>query len=98
MIASRGFRDRLELALVYLPAILFVSDGSKHWLQVILRDMIWSVQLMTRTASADQFERYAGIEALKAASVFIAALPILVVRPFIQRYFIRGVMLGAVKQ
>lgn len=83
---------------LFLPAIFFINDGNKQPLQVILRDMIWSMQLMTQTASAEQFERLAGIEALKAASVFIAALPMLVVYPFIQRYFIRGVMLGAIKQ
>jgi putative aldouronate transport system permease protein len=83
---------------LFLPAIFFINDGNKQPLQVILRDMIWSMQLMTQTASADQFERMAGIEALKAASVFIAALPMLVVYPFVQRYFIRGVMLGAIKQ
>jgi putative aldouronate transport system permease protein len=83
---------------LFLPAIFFINDGNKQPLQVILRDMIWSMQLMTQTASAEQFERMAGIEALKAASVFIAALPMLVVYPFIQRYFIRGVMLGAIKQ
>jgi putative aldouronate transport system permease protein len=83
---------------LFLPAIFFLNDGNKQPLQVILRDMIWSMQLMTQTASAEQFERLAGIEALKAASVFIAALPMLVVYPFIQRYFIRGVMLGAIKE
>ena len=83
---------------LFLPAIFFLNDGNKQPLQVILRDMIWSMQLMTQTASAEQYERMAGIEALKAASVFIAALPMLAVYPFIQRYFIRGVMLGAIKQ
>jgi putative aldouronate transport system permease protein len=83
---------------LFLPAIFFINDGNKQPLQVILRDMIWSMQLMTQTASAEQFERMAGIEALKAASVSIAALPMLAVYPFIQRYFIRGVMLGAIKQ
>ena len=83
---------------LFLPAIFFINDGNKQPLQVILRDMIWSMQLMTQTASSEQFERLAGIEALKAASVFIAALPMLVLYPFIQRYFIRGVMLGAIKE
>lgn len=83
---------------MFLPAIFFINDGSMQPLQVILRDMIWSMQLMTQTASAEQFERFAGIEALKAASVFIAAFPMLVLYPFIQRYFIKGIMLGAVKQ
>lgn len=83
---------------LFLPAIFFINDGSKQPVQVILRDMIWSLQLMTQTASADQLERMAGLEALKAASVFIAAIPMLIAYPFVQRYFIKGIMLGAVKQ
>ena len=82
---------------MFLPAIFFINDGSKQPIQVILRDLIWSLQLQTQTASADQFQRMAGVEALKAASVLMAAIPMLVFYPFIQRYFIRGMMLGAVK-
>lgn len=82
---------------LFLPAIFFINDGSKHPLQVILRDMIWSMQLATQTASASDFERLAGLEALKAASVLIAAIPMLIAYPFFQRYFIKGIMLGAIK-
>jgi putative aldouronate transport system permease protein len=82
---------------MFLPAIFFINDGSKQPIQVILRDLIWSLQLQSQTASADQFQRMAGLEALKAASVLIAAIPMIVFYPFIQRYFIRGIMLGAVK-
>ncbi len=82
---------------MFMPAIFFINDGKMQPLQVILRDLIWSLQLQTQTASADQFERMAGLEALKAASVLIAAFPMLVVYPFIQRYFIKGIMLGAIK-
>lgn len=82
---------------LFLPAIFFITDGNKQPLQVILRDMIWSMQLATQTASADDFERLAGIEALKASSVIIAALPMIIAYPFFQRYFIKGIMLGAIK-
>lgn len=82
---------------LFLPAIFFITDGNKQPLQVILRDMIWSMQLATQTASPDDFERLAGLEALKAASVLIAAIPMVIVYPFFQRYFIKGIMLGAIK-
>jgi len=36
-------------------------------------------------------------ETLKMASVILAMLPILVVYPFLQRYFVKGVMIGAIK-
>lgn len=82
---------------LFLPAIFFINDGNKQPLQVILRDMIWSMQLATQTASADDFERLAGMEALKASSVIMAAIPMLVAYPFFQRYFIKGILLGAIK-
>jgi putative aldouronate transport system permease protein len=82
---------------MFLPAIFFINDGSKQPIQVVLRDLIWSLQLQSQTASPDQFARMAGVEALKAASVLIAAIPMLIFYPFIQRYFVRGIMLGAVK-
>lgn len=82
---------------LFLPAIFFITDGNKQPLQVILRDMIWSMQLSTQTASPTEYEHQAGIEALKAASVLIAALPMVIAYPFFQRYFIKGIMLGAIK-
>ena len=82
---------------LFLPAIFFINDGSKQPLQVLLRDLIWSYQLMTETAPTEELERMAGMEALKSASVLIAALPMLVAYPFLQRYFIKGVTLGAIK-
>ena len=82
---------------LFFPAIIFITDGSKQPLQVMLRDMIWSMQLATQTASADDMERLTGIEALKSASVILSALPMLIAYPFFQRYFVQGIMLGAIK-
>jgi ABC-type glycerol-3-phosphate transport system permease component len=82
---------------MFLPAIFFINDGNKQPLQVLLRDLIWSYQLMTETAPTEELEQMAGMEALKAASVLIAALPMLAAYPFLQRYFIKGVTLGAIK-
>ena len=82
---------------LFLPAIFFINDGTKQPLQVLLRDLIWSYQLMTETAPSEQFDQMAGIEALKAASVILAALPMLAAYPFLQRYFIKGITLGAIK-
>jgi putative aldouronate transport system permease protein len=82
---------------LFFPAIIFITDGNKQPLQVMLRDMIWSMQLATQTASADDMERLTGIEALKSASVLLSALPMLIAYPFFQRYFVQGIMLGAIK-
>lgn len=82
---------------LFFPAVIFINNGKLMPLQVILRDLIWSAALTSQTASADQFAQKAGIEALKSASVIIAAIPMLAAYPFLQRYFIKGIMLGAIK-
>ena len=82
---------------LFLPAIFFINDGRKQPLQVLLRDLIWSYQLMTETAPSEELERMAGMEALKASSVILTALPMLAAYPFLQRYFIKGITLGAIK-
>ena len=38
---------------LFFPAIIFITDGTKQPLQVLLRDLIWSMQLATQTASAE---------------------------------------------
>jgi putative aldouronate transport system permease protein len=83
---------------MFLPAIFFINNGDMQPVQVVLRQLIWSLQLQTQTASPNQYEHAAGVEALKSASVLVAAIPMLVVYPFIQRYFIKGIMVGAIKQ
>ena len=81
----------------FFPAVIFINTGSKQPIAIVLRDLIWSAQLQTQTADPNQFERMAGVEALKSGSVIIAALPMLAAYPFLQRYFIKGIMLGAIK-
>jgi putative aldouronate transport system permease protein len=82
----------------FFPAVIFINSGNKQPLQVVLRDLIWSAAaLMTQTASPEQYNKRAGVEALKAASVIIATMPMLVAYPFLQRYFMKGIMLGAIK-
>lgn len=82
---------------LFFPAVIFINTGSKQPVTVILRDLIWSAQLQSQTASPDQYARMAGIEALKSGAVIVAALPMLIAYPFLQRYFIKGIMLGAIK-
>jgi len=83
---------------ILLPAIFFITDGKKFPLQVILRNLIWSMELLAASAPSQDYEQMAGLEALKGASVLIAALPMLVAYPFLQRYFIKGITLGAIKE
>ena len=50
------------------------------------------------TAGADASDKYNIGESIKYATIMVATVPILLVYPFIQKYFVKGMMIGAVKE
>ena len=82
---------------MYLPAVFFLTDGSKAPLQPVLRDIIFLSQLLASGALPAQWQELAGAEGIKAAAVVLAALPIFAIYPFLQKYFTRGLTIGAIK-
>ncbi len=81
-----GFSD----ALMYLP------DAKYHPIQLKLYQII-NNRSSIEIATLEGFTTPTATEGLKAASVMFATVPILVVYPWLQRYFITGVTIGAVK-
>ena len=66
-------------------------------LQIYLRDMVIQMEMSTLLGDAGAMNRTTTALSVRMASIFLATLPIVLVYPFIQKYFVKGVMLGAVK-
>ncbi len=91
----------------YFGPVMYLSDVKKYPLQVVLRNLIATTQLQelseTQAAMMETAEDMRRLrerlktESLKAAVIVISTLPILIVYPFIQRYFVKGAMIGAIK-
>lgn len=81
-------------------AMLFINDPKYYPLQLVLRNAITNLSALLNSATATQMaqgtSRFYG-ESVKAAIIMISALPILIIYPFIQRFFNQGIMLGSVK-
>ncbi|MGI6107697.1 MAG: carbohydrate ABC transporter permease [Lachnospiraceae bacterium] len=82
----------------YFNALLYINDTDKQVVQIILRN------IMNQASQAEMDETLdygsAGVppsKAVKMASTVVATVPILIVYPFVQRFFTQGVMVGAVK-
>lgn len=82
----------------WVDAMIFLRDRSLYPLQLILREILIvnSTDTMLQEASAMETEMYA--ELIKYSTIIVATAPILCVYPFLQKYFMKGVMVGAVKQ
>ena len=78
----------------WFNALLYIKDREKIPLQLALRSILIQEQLNTGANAVDNM----GIaENIKFATIIVATVPILLVYPFIQKYFVKGVMIGAVK-
>ncbi len=76
----------------FFPAIMYINDATLHPLQVVLK------AILTRSMETDvQLEEVLPTETLQMAAVVMTALPMVVVYPFIQKYFTQGALLGSVK-
>ncbi len=78
----------------YFLPLIYLNDLDKLPLQVILRDM-----LIDSTASNPNLMTTSKLtpEAMKNATIFISMVPVLMIYPFVQKYFAKGIMLGSVK-
>ena len=75
---------------------LFLGDGKLWPIQLVLRQILWASGSFSKMVP-DLAGRKVFSEGIQAASVIITMLPIMCVYPFLQRYFVKGVMLGAIK-
>ena len=80
----------------YFEALIYIQDVDKYTLQLRLRSLLFGSELTSNTA-----DNMAGTmvlpQSLKMAIVAVSTVPILVVYPWLQKYFVKGVMLGSVK-
>ena len=80
----------------WFSAAIYLRDRIKYPLQLILREILInnSTDVMT---SGDGGDMLAIAESIKYATIMVATVPILCIYPFVQKYFVKGTMVGAVK-
>lgn len=84
----------------FFHLLIYVHDTSKYNLMVLVQKMIESQSLLSELNSEAQVEDQAAAltpESIKAAGIIVMVVPMLMVYPFVQKYFVKGVMLGAIK-
>jgi len=79
-------------------ASAILRDRELYPLQVVLREILLQNSLSSMTAGAGVGDTESVAATVKYATIMVATVPILVVYPFLQKYFASGVMVGAVKE
>lgn len=80
----------------FFAPLMYIRDSKKYTLQVILRDIIMSSEMNEFNMTAAE-GTLSIPEQLRNASIIISLVPMLIVYPFLQKYFVTGIMLGSVK-
>lgn len=81
----------------WFDGLLYMSDPTDYPLASFLQTVVVQTNAQSMAMSQSEVEAMAE-QSVKAAQIFISTLPIIAVYPFLQRYFVKGIVLGAVKE
>lgn len=82
----------------YFNALIYVSDRKLYPLQLILRELLITSQSVSNSASVDEIAEMQKVaETIKYGVILISSLPVLLLYPFLQRFFVNGIMIGGIK-
>lgn len=83
----------------FFNALIFLKSKSRFLLQIILRDILIQNQFQEEMEVDDENAVLAQMlaESIKYGIIIVASVPVLILYPFVQRHYVRGVMVGAIK-
>jgi putative aldouronate transport system permease protein len=87
----------------YFSALIYLTDDKLYPLQLILRQILvfneLGTDITTNAGSAGSYAaKVATAEIVKYGVIIVSSLPLLIVYPFLQRFFVKGVLIGSVKE
>lgn len=82
----------------WFDALIYLRDRNLFPLQLILREILIQNDTNSMMTSVGGGDRMPVGETIKYATIMVATLPILFLYPFLQKYFVKGVMIGAIKE
>lgn len=89
----------------YFSALIYMTDKTKYPLQMVLREILVLSDMssntingqMTGDMAAMMFSKQQLVQVIKYGVMIVSTLPIILIYPFLQKYFVKGMMIGSVK-
>lgn len=97
IIATMGLFYAVGYWNTYFDALLYIQNPDKYTLQLRLRGLLFGNDLDNSGSNLEGIGTQVMTQSLKMATVVVSTVPILAVYPWLQKYFVKGVMLGSVK-
>ena len=79
----------------WFSAMLFINNRALYPVQLMLREILTTGSTLQNVPSEISYRPFG--EGIKSASVMVVMLPVMCIYPFLQKYFVKGVMIGAIK-
>lgn len=82
----------------YFNAMMYIRDRNLYPFQLVLRDvLVLNMGMGNPSDIAEQQERLMFSYLLKYSTIVVGCLPVMIAYPFVQKYFVKGIMIGALK-
>jgi multiple sugar transport system permease protein/putative aldouronate transport system permease protein len=85
----------------YFSALIYINDRKLYPLQIILRELLLvtaNIDFTSTTIDPRQLERSQYLShLLRYGTIIVGSLPLMIMYPFVQKYFVKGVMIGSIK-
>lgn len=86
----------------YFNALIYIADKSKYPLQLYLKDILSAQTNMANISgilnSSDYVKNLVNSQRIKYVLIVVSTLPIAIIYPFVQKYFVKGIMIGSIKE
>lgn len=82
----------------WFSAMIYIRNRDLYPLQLVLREILIANSTDTMTTDIGTVDKVPVGETIKYATIVVATVPILFIYPFLQKYFVKGVMIGAIKE
>jgi len=81
----------------FFPALMYLNEKSQYPMQLIMRNIVIAGNVAAQESAAASMNAMITGQNIKYAVIIVTIAPILVVYPFIQKYFVKGMMVGSLK-
>jgi putative aldouronate transport system permease protein len=97
IIATLGLWNAVFHWNSWFDSLIYMTDANKEVLQMVMRRIVLDGQMQVMSTVLPEDQNKVNTETIKAATIMVTTIPIIIIYPFLQKYFVKGMLLGSVK-